>query len=220
MKHLCHCGTDPQLPAKSRRFNDGIAAQGCKDRLRLKGLLQVLIFSCIAVCLLLSAARSRPVRIFMVGDSTMATQRETKAVVDSLTGKSIEEPLLMKGAVPILCTSIARRKFDKKGKPVNTHGVYTDVVRSIAGERNILPVDMESASSRLPEAYGVEKSPEIYLNVPPGVNQLYPSGRVDNTHFAENGACIMAQVFVEESKNLNIPALTAQLVPDVGCSTK
>jgi len=42
-----------------------------------------------------------------------------------------------KGAFPILCTPIARRKFDEKGVLVDTHGEYPDAVRRIdvlAGE--------------------------------------------------------------------------------------
>jgi lysophospholipase L1-like esterase len=130
-------------------------------------------------------------------------------------GKNLErfvDEVRDKGAVPILCTPIVRRKFDKEGKLVNTHGVYPDVVRQVAKEQNVLLVDMESASRKLVEEYGVEKSKELYLHIQPGVNKLYPEGKKDNTHFGEKGARIMAQLFVDGIKSLDIRDLTAHLL--------
>ncbi|MDR0833420.1 MAG: rhamnogalacturonan acetylesterase [Candidatus Symbiothrix sp.] len=47
----------------------------------------------IAVFLLFSASSSKPVRVFMAGDSLMANQKEFKTVVDSVTGKEVQEPI-------------------------------------------------------------------------------------------------------------------------------
>ncbi|MDR1336334.1 MAG: rhamnogalacturonan acetylesterase [Tannerella sp.] len=250
-----------------------------------------------AVCLLLGATQSQPVRIFLAGDSTMATQQEYRTVTDSATGQKFEETMPMKGwgqmlpdffnqkdvvilnkalngrsslsyrteghwdkmiaqvkkgdyvviefghndesqqkvgrystpedyrknleryldevqakgAVPILCTPIARRKFDKRDKFVDTHGVYTDAVREIARERKVLLVDMESASRKLIEEYGVEKSRELFFHIQPGINKIFPNGREDNTHFSEKGARIMAKLFVDGIKALNIRELAEHL---------
>lgn len=51
------------------------------------------IAPCLAIFILLGAAGNKPVRILMAGDSTMAHQKEFKAVVDSATGEKVNEPI-------------------------------------------------------------------------------------------------------------------------------
>ncbi len=48
-----------------------------------------------------------------------------------------------KGAIPILITPVARRKFDENNKLEKTHGEYPDVVREIAKTDNIALIDLE-----------------------------------------------------------------------------
>ena len=40
--------------------------------------------------------------------------------------------LRARGAVPLLATSVARRKFDDGGRLVDTHGAYLTVMRAVA----------------------------------------------------------------------------------------
>ena len=42
----------------------------------------------------------------------------------------------------MLMTPVARRKFDKDGKLVDTHGEYPDIVRAVAKEQKVPLIDM------------------------------------------------------------------------------
>ena len=54
-----------------------------------------------------------------------------------------------KNANPILCTSIARRKFDSVGNLVDTHPVYPDIIKKVAKEMHVPLIDMELKSEVL-----------------------------------------------------------------------
>lgn len=234
--------------------------------------------------LLLCSANSKPVKILMAGDSTMADKPLMKSVTDSVTGEKFEEPFLergwgqllpefvsekakvinyakngrstrtfieqglwselianaepgdfviiqfghndevitkksytnpeqfrlnliafvhdvkAKGASPILCTSVARRKFNEEGQLVPTHGDYPDIVRAVAQEQNVPLIDMEKITSEWLQNVGVEGSKQFFHKIPPGVSKLYPRGLDDNTHFNEVGAREVAKFFVHEVK--------------------
>src|SRR5205807_2069437 len=47
-----------------------------------------------------------------------------------------------KKVTPVLLTSVMRRKFDKDGKLVDTHGEYPGIVRSAAAEYKVALIDM------------------------------------------------------------------------------
>ncbi len=109
-----------------------------------------------------------------------------------------------KGATPILCTPIMRRRFDKNGKFYDTHGVYPDIVRNLADSLNIAFVDMHRKSEKLIVDAGEEGSKKIFLFIDSVSYKSLPHGRKDNTHFSEYGATKMAELFVNGLKNLNI----------------
>lgn len=108
-----------------------------------------------------------------------------------------------KGANPILCTSIERRKFDSLGQLINTHEVYPEITREVARELNVPLVDMQKMSHELIMNYGVEESKILFLHFPPGEISAWPDGRADNTHFSELGARKMAGLFVKGLKDMN-----------------
>lgn len=108
-----------------------------------------------------------------------------------------------KGANPILCTPVARRKFDEKGNLVATHGEYPDIIRSVAKEENVPLIDMEEATSKWLQDEGVENSKKYFHKFEPGVSKLYPDGLDDNTHFNEMGARVVANLFIDEIKKQN-----------------
>ncbi len=110
-----------------------------------------------------------------------------------------------KGAIPILITPVARRKFDKDNKLVNTHGEYPGVVREIAKEQNVSLIDLEKRSEKLFNKLGPEGTKNIFLWIPQGEYKNFPEGKKDNTHFQQNGAIEIAKLVIEGIKELNLP---------------
>ena len=118
-----------------------------------------------------------------------------------------------KGANPILCTSVARRKFDSiSGNLVDTHPVYPDIIRSVAAQMNVPLIDMQRKSEKVLRSYGSANSTKLFMHIEPGVWKAVPNGRKDDTHFVEAGAMAMANCFVEGLKELNIEPLVKNLV--------
>lgn len=108
-----------------------------------------------------------------------------------------------KGANPVLCTSVQRRKFDENGLFHDTHGEYPGYVREIAAQLNVPMVDMQKKSEKVILEHGMEGSEKIFLHIKPGVYKSLPQGREDNTHFSEYGARIMAGLFCEGLVEIN-----------------
>ena len=98
---------------------------------------------------------------------------------------------------PVLLTPVVRRRFDKGGKFYDTHGVYPDIVRSVAKEKGIPLIDMQQKTEALITRYGVEDSRKLFLQLKPGENANYPNGIDDNTHFSPLGAENVAKLVVE-----------------------
>ncbi|MCE5332884.1 MAG: rhamnogalacturonan acetylesterase [Bacteroidales bacterium] len=120
-----------------------------------------------------------------------------------------------KGANPILCTSLARRKFDSIGNLVDTHPVYPAIIRKVAAEMNVPLIDMKTKSEKLLQRYGVEESKQLFMHIPPEVWKKHPEGKTDNTHFVDAGALEMAKLAVEGIKELKIKPLEKYLLkPD------
>ena len=117
-----------------------------------------------------------------------------------------------KGANPILCTSVARRKFDSiSGNLEDTHPIYPNIIRQVASEMNVPLIDMQHKSEEVLKSYGPEKSKHLFMNIEPGIWKEVPKGKTDNTHFVEAGALEMAKCFVTGLQELNIKPLTKNL---------
>lgn len=100
-----------------------------------------------------------------------------------------------KGAVPILFTSIVRRKFEN-GLLTDTHGAYPMVVREIAAEMNVPLVDLQLLTAGAVTALGEEASKSIYLWCPP--TDKFPKERNDDTHLNTNGAKLVAKLAAQQ----------------------
>jgi len=101
-----------------------------------------------------------------------------------------------KGANIVLLTPVMRRRFDKAGNFVDTHGEYPDIVRSVAKEYKVPLIDMHRKSEAVIKSYGVEGSRSLFLQLKPGENPNYPNGVEDNTHFRPAGAEEMAKIAI------------------------
>lgn len=105
-----------------------------------------------------------------------------------------------RGGIPVLCTPVARRKFNAEGQLVPTHGEYPDIIRTVAQEKKTLFVDMGKMTEEWLQKEGVEATKQYFHKFKPGESRLYPNGLDDNTHFVESSARIVAGFFVEEMK--------------------
>lgn len=104
-----------------------------------------------------------------------------------------------KGAIPILFTSIVRRKFEDNGKLKDTHGDYPVASKKVAQELNVPLVDLKIITENWINSLGDEASKKMFLWTAP--NEKFPDGRKDDTHLSVEGANKVAQLAVEEIKN-------------------
>jgi len=109
-----------------------------------------------------------------------------------------------KGASPILCTSIVRRKFDEQGNLTDTHGDYPGAVRQAAQELLVPLLDLELRTKKLVSDFGPEKSKSIYLYASPGAYPNRPDGVQDDTHLNVEGATAVARMAVEEMRAIKL----------------
>ena len=110
-----------------------------------------------------------------------------------------------KGAIPIILSSIARRKFNKEGVLLDSHGNYTLVARLVAQEMKVPFFDMQYLTEQLEISYGVEKSKKLHLHYAPNEISYYPEGKEDDTHLSPLGATEVAKLFVKDLKDQNYP---------------
>lgn len=108
-----------------------------------------------------------------------------------------------KKAIPVLITPVARRKFDKEGKVVDTHTEYAALVRKVAAQKNVPLVELDRKSQELLQQMGPANAALLYNHLTPGEHPNYPEGKMDDTHFSELGARKMAEIVYGEIKTLN-----------------
>lgn len=118
-----------------------------------------------------------------------------------------------KKATPILMTPVSRRKF-KEGHAIATHDIYSGLTREVAKEQNVLFIDMDEKTMALYEKWGEEYSKKLFLQLEPGEHPNYPEGKVDNTHFTELGARLVAQLALREIKSV-APELAERIIQSV-----
>lgn len=115
-----------------------------------------------------------------------------------------------KKAIPVLMTSMARRKFDAAGSIVGTHDVYAQITRDVAKEEGVILFDMDKQTQQLFQQFGAEQSALLFLQLKPGEHPNYPQGKEDNTHFNELGARMVAQLVLKEISN-QLPELSTRI---------
>jgi lysophospholipase L1-like esterase len=109
-----------------------------------------------------------------------------------------------KKANPVLLTPVSRRQFDSLGKVKQTHLVYSGLVREVAKQMNVPLIDLDEKSRALYQKFGTETSKLLFLQLEPGEHPNYPQGKKDNTHFNELGARKIAQLVLQEIKELKL----------------
>ncbi|HSV09792.1 MAG TPA: rhamnogalacturonan acetylesterase [Hanamia sp.] len=109
-----------------------------------------------------------------------------------------------KKAVPVLITPVSRRKFDASGNAVETHEVYSKIVREVAAQMNVPLIDLDEMSLKLFQQFGEKNSALLFMQLAPGENPDYPSGIHDNTHFNAYGARHIAELVLQGINNLHL----------------
>lgn len=115
-----------------------------------------------------------------------------------------------RGATPVLLTPVVRRRFDENGVFYDSHGTYPDLVRDVADATGADLIDLHASSTAFLEAYGAERSKDLFLWLQPGESANYPDGLEDNTHFSPQGARVMASLVMQGIVN-KLPALAAHV---------
>ena len=109
----------------------------------------------------------------------------------------------LRGATPVLVTSMERRKFSADGRIISTHGDYPQVVRDLAAEEGVALIDLQPISVALYEALG-----------PYRARLAFAKGGQDGTHHNAYGAYQLALAVAHGIKAAAVPVaqhLTADL---------
>ena len=110
-----------------------------------------------------------------------------------------------KGGIPILFSSIARRKFNPEGVLLDSHGNYTLQARLVAQEMNVPFFDMQYLTEQMEVSFGVEESKKLHLHFAAGENAYFPEGITDNTHLSVLGATEICKLFTSEVRKRQLP---------------
>lgn len=100
----------------------------------------------------------------------------------------------LRGAIPVLVTSMQRRTFDAAGRITNTHGRYPDAVRAVGREENVPVIDLDRMSVAFYEALGPATAPQAFSN-----------GGRDATHHNNYGAYQLAKCVVQGIRDARLP---------------
>jgi pectinesterase len=107
-----------------------------------------------------------------------------------------------RGAIPILATPVARRKWNH-GRLSPTHGDYPAAVRQLAIDEKVPLIDLENLTHSLESALGEEGSKKLHLWFKPGEHPAIPQGLADDTHYSETGADTVARLAAMELVRLD-----------------
>jgi len=105
----------------------------------------------------------------------------------------------LRGATPILVTSMHRQRLDAQGRVVDTLAGYTEAVRQVARAQGVALIDLHALSRRIYEALGPQRLAAAF---------------VDGTHHSSYGAYLLAAAIAEEVGKTGL-SLTADLAPDI-----
>ena len=100
----------------------------------------------------------------------------------------------LRGATPVLVTSMQRRTFDEHGRIKNSHGDYPAAVREVAAAKKVALIDLERMSVALYEALGPARALLAFAN-----------GGKDPTHHNNYGAYELGKCVVQGIRDAGLP---------------
>jgi len=127
--------------------------------------------------------------------------------------KTFIDEVQAKGAHPVLVTPTRRRRFDKSGQSLNSHGEFPDAMHWVAKNENVPLIDLNAMTATLLEAFGEKESKKIFVHYPLGSFEGQTREFADNTHFSTYGAYQIAKCVIEGMKT-SVPELTKHLKID------
>jgi len=107
--------------------------------------------------------------------------------------------------IPVLITSMHRRRFDSTDHIVNTLDDYPEAMRQTAKEENVALIDLNAMSKTLYEAWGSERSIKAFVHYPANTFPGQDKKLEDNTHFSPYGAYQLARCIVGSIQKQNLP---------------
>lgn len=105
-----------------------------------------------------------------------------------------------KGATPLLATPICRRSFNNTGKLDNNLANYAEATRQVAASEQVELFDLNAQSCADLIRFGPAGSQAYFIQIPAGLYQQFPDGKIDNTHLSIQGATWIAQLFIRDLK--------------------
>lgn len=117
--------------------------------------------------------------------------------------------------IPVLVTSMHRRRFDSTGQIFNTLNEYPEAMRQTAKEENVTLVDLNAMSKILYEAWGPERSIKAFVHFPANTFPGQDKKLEDNTHFSTYGAYELAKCIVHSIRQQQLP-LAGFVKKDIG----
>lgn len=106
-----------------------------------------------------------------------------------------------RGAIPVLVTSMHRRRFDAEGRVVNSLEEYPEAMRQTARGEKAALIDLNAMSKLFYEALGVEGSKKAFLHHPANTFAEQQEELKDDTHFSSYGGYELARCIVEGIRN-------------------
>lgn len=106
------------------------------------------------------------------------------------------------GSIPILLTSITRRKFQNGKLEDYTVGDYPNQMKEFAIENRILLIDAYKITHKIVSDFGEDYSKKFFLHLNPNESINYLNGIVDDTHLSPFGARMIASLIAVELKNI------------------
>lgn len=122
------------------------------------------------------------------------------ASVDQLYPKLLRQfiaDVRQRGAIPIIATSICRRSFNADGVLEDGLADYAKAALAVANSEQTDVLDLHALSCADLKAFGPVASQAYFIQVPAGLYQQFPTGKVDNTHLSVQGATWIAQLAVK-----------------------
>lgn len=100
--------------------------------------------------------------------------------------------------VPVLVSSVERRRFDAQGNMSTTLNDYAEAVRETSRELKVPLIDLHAMSRQLYQAMGAGASESLFA-APPGK-------QIDNTHHNSYGAYVLARLVAHGLRETGLPA--------------
>lgn len=133
-----------------------------------------------------------------------STYVEAESTYKAYLNVFIEEARL-RGATPVLVTSMNRRSFRPDGHIQNTLEGYPDAMRELAQAGAVPLIDLNAMSKTLYEALGPEGTLKAFVHFPANTFSGQPEELKDDTHFTNYGAYELAQCVVEGIEQVHLP---------------